>query len=76
MAEVYYTECCGKLIGRHSIDTKDGYEVSGRIPAEGDYYCTRCKRDVTNRGNIKNTERNADVAANGSWDYELIYSSK
>ena len=69
---VYYTACCGKYVDRHSEDAKTGYLVTGEISATGDNYCSRCKRDVKRTGNVKDTPRNADIAANGSWGYETI----
>ena len=69
MSNVYFSACCGKRVDRHSVEEKRGYVVVGRVAAEGDYYCSRCKRDVTSTGNVKKSARNADISINGSWDY-------
>lgn len=72
----YYTECCGKTIDKHSEDMKKGFTVKGNIPATGDTYCSRCKRDVTSKGRVKDTPRNTDINKNGSWDYQLSSCDK
>ena len=71
MAEIIWTECCGKPVRSRKEDKKMGYNLYGTIPATGDTYCDRCKRDVTRTGDIKKTPRNADIDKNGSWGYEL-----
>ena len=67
----YFTECCGKFVDKHSENAKNGYLVEGEIPATGNTYCNRCKRDVTRTGHAKKTPRNADIDENGSWGYTL-----
>jgi len=66
-----FTECCGKPVESYKESLESGYYVEGPVPATGDSYCQRCKRDVTRAGDVKNTPRNADIDVNGNWNYEL-----
>ena len=67
-----FTECCGKAVESHK-ENMEIYKcyVEGPIPATGDTFCSRCKRDVTRNGNVKNTIRNADIDIHGNWKYVL-----
>jgi len=68
----YFSACCGKIVYSHKAEAKEGYAIKGTIEASGDFYCSRCKRDVKRTGEAKKTPRNADIDKNGSWGYELV----
>jgi hypothetical protein len=66
-----FTVCCGKPVESHTENLeKYKYFIEGPVPATGDTFCSRCKRDVTPSGNVIKTPRNADIDVNGNWKYE------
>ena len=70
--EIVFTACCGKPVESRKEDTKSGYRLEGPVEHTGDTYCSRCKRDVTKVGNVRQTQRNKDIDQNGNWEYKLI----
>jgi hypothetical protein len=56
----YFSACCGKIVYSHKAEAKDGYAIEGTVEATGDFYCSRCKRDVKRTGEVKKTPQLTD----------------